>query len=178
MAKCPRHISLPPASTPPLLIRIPHTEIGRGTICCTSPGLRLFYGVSFAKLSCQCWIAHFFIYSWRGTAAAAAAASCAPLTGIISRPAAGEHVLGIFSCLCDNGKLRVVRFCLIPFVIQEENLNLRLRLKVGDEAEDAENAEILEIKEKLHDMVSTGVPEGQILQTMDLLTERFADYGR
>lgn len=61
---------------------------------------------------------------------------------------------------------------------QEENLNFRLRLKVGDEAEDAENAEILEIKERLHDMVSEGVGEGQILQTMDLLTERFADYGR
>eukprot|EP00752_Nemacystus_decipiens_P004751 g4326.t3 len=61
--------------------------------------------------------------------------------------------------------------------LEEENLNLRLRLKVGDEAEDAENAEILEIKEKLHDMVSEGVGEGQILQTMDLLTERFADYG-
>ena len=62
--------------------------------------------------------------------------------------------------------------------MQEENLNLRLRLKVGDEAEDAENAEILEIKERLRDMVSKGVGEGQILQTMDLLTERFADYGR
>lgn len=62
--------------------------------------------------------------------------------------------------------------------MQEVNLNLRLRLKVGDEAEDAENAEILEIKERLHDMVSKGVGEGQILQTMDLLTERFADYGR
>lgn len=61
---------------------------------------------------------------------------------------------------------------------QEENLNLRLQLRVGDEAEDAENAEILEIKKGLHDQVSRGVGEGQILQTMDLLTERFADYGR
>lgn len=61
---------------------------------------------------------------------------------------------------------------------QEENLNLRLQLKVGDEAEDAENAEILEIKKSLHDMVSRGAGEGQIVQTMDLLTERFADYGR
>lgn len=69
--------------------------------------------------------------------------------------------------------------CIFIYVAaQEENLNLRLRLKVGDEAEDAENAEILEIKHRLHDMVSTGVGEGQILQTMDLLTERFADYGR
>ncbi|CAM9473414.1 unnamed protein product, partial [Ectocarpus sp. 12 AP-2014] len=59
----------------------------------------------------------------------------------------------------------------------EENLNLRLQLRVGDEAEDAENAEILEIKKGLHDQVSRGVGEGQILQTMDLLTERFADYG-
>ncbi|CAN0562110.1 unnamed protein product, partial [Ectocarpus sp. 12 AP-2014] len=58
-----------------------------------------------------------------------------------------------------------------------ENLNLRLQLRVGDEAEDAENAEILEIKKGLHDQVSRGVGEGQILQTMDLLTERFADYG-
>eukprot|EP00903_Cladosiphon_okamuranus_P008196 g7892.t1 len=61
--------------------------------------------------------------------------------------------------------------------LEEENLDLRLRLKVGDEAEDAENAEILEIKERLNDMVSKGAGEGQILQTMDLLTERFADYG-
>lgn len=61
---------------------------------------------------------------------------------------------------------------------QEENLNLRLQLKVGDEAEDAENIEILEIKKSLHDLVSRGVDEGEILQTMDLLTERFADYGR
>ncbi|CAB1118937.1 unnamed protein product [Ectocarpus sp. CCAP 1310/34] len=61
--------------------------------------------------------------------------------------------------------------------LEEENLNLRLQLRVGDEAEDAENAEILEIKKGLHDQVSRGVGEGQILQTMDLLTERFADYG-
>ncbi|CAM9963222.1 unnamed protein product [Ectocarpus sp. 4 AP-2014] len=60
---------------------------------------------------------------------------------------------------------------------ESENLNLRLQLRVGDEAEDAENAEILEIKKGLHDQVSRGVGEGQILQTMDLLTERFADYG-
>lgn len=51
-------------------------------------------------------------------------------------------------------------------------------MKVGDEAEDAENAEILEIKTRLDDMVSTGVAEGEILQTMDLLKNRFADYGR
>lgn len=63
-------------------------------------------------------------------------------------------------------------------VLQEENLNLRLRLKVGDEAEDAEKEEILEIKSRLDDMVSRGVAEAQILQTMDLLKERFADYGR
>ncbi|CAM9622602.1 unnamed protein product, partial [Ectocarpus sp. 8 AP-2014] len=61
--------------------------------------------------------------------------------------------------------------------LREENLNLRLQLRVGDEAEDAENAEILEIKKGLHDQVARGVGEGQILQTMDLLTERFADYG-
>ncbi|CBJ27315.1 conserved unknown protein [Ectocarpus siliculosus] len=61
--------------------------------------------------------------------------------------------------------------------LEEENLNLRLQLRVGDEAEDAENAEILEIKKGLHDQVARGVGEGQILQTMDLLTERFADYG-
>ncbi|CAM9680040.1 unnamed protein product, partial [Hapterophycus canaliculatus] len=61
--------------------------------------------------------------------------------------------------------------------LEEENLNLRLQLKVGDEAEDAENCEILEIKKSLHDLVSRGVDEEQILRTMDLLTERFADYG-
>ena len=61
---------------------------------------------------------------------------------------------------------------------QEENLNLRLQLKVGDEAEDAEHSEIKEIKARLDDMVSRGVSEGQILQTMDLLKERYADYGR
>lgn len=61
---------------------------------------------------------------------------------------------------------------------QEENLNLRLQLKVGDEAEDAENSEVKEIKARLDDMVSKGAPEGQILQTMDLLKERYADYGR
>ncbi|CAN0076067.1 unnamed protein product [Ascophyllum nodosum] len=61
--------------------------------------------------------------------------------------------------------------------LEEENLNLRLQLKVGDEAEDAEHSEIKEIKARLDDMVSRGVSEGQILQTMDLLKERYADYG-
>ena len=65
-----------------------------------------------------------------------------------------------------------------PPVQQEENLNLRLRLNVGDEAEDEENSEISEIKSRLDDMVASGVAEGEILQTMDMLKDRFADYGR
>lgn len=62
--------------------------------------------------------------------------------------------------------------------LQRENQELRLRLKVGDEAGDVERAEILEIKAKLDEMVSRRVPEAEILETMELLKERFADYGR
>lgn len=55
---------------------------------------------------------------------------------------------------------------------------MRLRLKFGSEAGDAERTENLQVKAKLDDMVSNGVAEGEILETMDLLKERFADYGR
>lgn len=65
-----------------------------------------------------------------------------------------------------------------PLCKQEENLNLRLKLNVGDEAEDEENSEISEIKNRLDHMISSGVAEGQISQTMDILKDRFADYGR
>ncbi|CAM9701038.1 unnamed protein product, partial [Choristocarpus tenellus] len=61
---------------------------------------------------------------------------------------------------------------------QAENLNLRIELKMGDEAEDAENVEIRLIKSRLDDMISNGVEDGQILQTMDVLKEKYADYGR
>eukprot|EP00904_Undaria_pinnatifida_P002219 jgi/Undpi1/11999/HiC_scaffold_4.g01698.m1 len=61
--------------------------------------------------------------------------------------------------------------------LEEENLNLRLKLNVGDEAEDEENSEISEIKNRLDHMISSGVAEGQISQTMDILKDRFADYG-
>lgn len=63
-------------------------------------------------------------------------------------------------------------------LLQRENQELRSRLKVGDDAGDAERAEILEIKAKLDEMVSRGVPETEIVETMELLKERFADYGR
>ena len=49
---------------------------------------------------------------------------------------------------------------------------------MGDEAEDEENSEISKIKSRLDNMVASGVAEGEILQTMDMLKDRFADYGR
>ncbi|CAM9991857.1 unnamed protein product [Discosporangium mesarthrocarpum] len=62
--------------------------------------------------------------------------------------------------------------------LEAENLALRLKLNLGDEAEEAENDEIDQIHQDLDHMVSNGVEDGRILQKMDVLQERHADYGK
>eukprot|EP00611_Tribonema_gayanum_P024189 TRINITY_DN5278_c0_g1_i2.p1 TRINITY_DN5278_c0_g1~~TRINITY_DN5278_c0_g1_i2.p1 ORF type:complete len:347 (+),score=138.58 TRINITY_DN5278_c0_g1_i2:385-1425(+) len=62
--------------------------------------------------------------------------------------------------------------------LEADNLELRLKLKIGDEAREREDDEIAGLKQRLQEMVSKGAGEGDILAAMDVLKTKFADYGR
>lgn len=62
--------------------------------------------------------------------------------------------------------------------LESDNLDMKLKLKVGEEARAREEDEIANIKSQLDQMVTSGEGEGEILATMDVLKTKFADYGR
>ncbi|CAM9557741.1 unnamed protein product [Chrysoparadoxa australica] len=62
--------------------------------------------------------------------------------------------------------------------LEGENLQLRLQLKIGEEAEAAEAEEVANIKVKLDELVRQGKGEADIMATMDTLKNKHADFGR
>eukprot|EP00624_Nannochloropsis_granulata_P000568 evm.model.NODE_12196_length_10915_cov_17.454695.5 len=62
-------------------------------------------------------------------------------------------------------------------LLEAENLKLKLQLKVGEESQAQERQEKGRITKKLDDMVKTGASESDIWQTIDMLKERYSDYG-
>mmetsp|Transcript_1969 Transcript_1969/g.3949 ORF Transcript_1969/g.3949 Transcript_1969/m.3949 type:complete len:306 (-) Transcript_1969:52-969(-) len=62
--------------------------------------------------------------------------------------------------------------------LENENLQLRLQLKIGDEAEKQDEADQLKVSEGLEQMLRSGASESEIWATIEEFKEKYADYGR
>ena len=62
--------------------------------------------------------------------------------------------------------------------LENENLQLRLQLKIGDEAEKQDEADQLKVSEGLEQMLRSGASESEIWASIEEFKEKYADYGR
>ena len=62
--------------------------------------------------------------------------------------------------------------------LEGENLHLRLQLKIGKEAEEADTAAEIASTSELSELLRTGASEGEIWTNIEDYKEKFADYGR
>jgi hypothetical protein len=61
---------------------------------------------------------------------------------------------------------------------EAENLQLRLQLRIGDEAQNQEEIEQQRVSEGLEEMLRSGASEAEIWASIEEFKEKYADYGR
>jgi hypothetical protein len=62
--------------------------------------------------------------------------------------------------------------------LEQENMQLRVQLRIGRETDASETAEKWRITNLLGDMIKEGKPDDVIDETIQMFTERYADYGK
>ena len=62
--------------------------------------------------------------------------------------------------------------------LEQENMQLRVQLRVGRETDEKETEEKWRITNLLGDMIKNGEKDESIAETIEMFTERYADYGK
>ena len=62
--------------------------------------------------------------------------------------------------------------------LEQENMQLRVQLRVGRETDEKETAEKWRITNLLGEMIKDGESDETVADTIDMFTERYADYGK
>jgi hypothetical protein len=63
-------------------------------------------------------------------------------------------------------------------VLEGENLQLRLQLQIGQEAESCIASEQSKVTEDIHNLLKSGASEADIFATLEEFKEKYADYGK